>query len=176
MSGSRRPYLDVYLNDHLAGSTAGLALARRAVRHAPDDESRGALRRLAAEIESDRESLEEVMRLLGSSRSGVKVAAGAVTERLARLKPNGALFGASPLSPMIELEALSLGVEGKIALWRCLRELSAVDELSERLDVLIDRGEAQRAELERMRLLASRRVFDEIRTTDLSSRSMPAPR
>jgi hypothetical protein len=30
----RHPYLAIYLNDHLAGATAGLALARRAAENA----------------------------------------------------------------------------------------------------------------------------------------------
>jgi hypothetical protein len=164
-----RRYLQIYLNDHLAGATAGRALARRAVRNASTSEIRGSLERLAVEIDADRQALLDIMRKVGATSDPIKLAFGLLSERLGRLKLNGHVFQSSPLSQLIEVEALSLGVEGKIALWRCLRELSAVDELSERLDVLIDRGEAQRAELERLRLLASRQALGRVRDTRLAS-------
>ena len=37
-----------------------------------------------------------------------------------RLKPNGQLTGYSPLSRLVELEGLSLGITGKLGLWRAL--------------------------------------------------------
>jgi hypothetical protein len=156
---NRRPardYLAIYLNDHLAGSTTGVALAKRAVGHARSTETRGVLERLAGEIEEDRETLLAIMRELGARPDVLKVAGGALVERLGRLKPNGHLFGASPLTPLIELEGLSLGVEGKLELWRAVEHvLGAGNRLSKRLEVLIDRGETQREKLMQLRLAAA---------------------
>ena len=39
-------------------------------------------------------------------------------EKVGRLKPNGQVRGYSPLSRLLELETLSVGISGKLALWR----------------------------------------------------------
>jgi hypothetical protein len=166
-SNRRSRYLQIYLNDHLAGATAGRALARRAHRNALTSEIRGSLERLADEIDADRETLLDIMHRVGAKGDPIKVAFGLLSERLGRLKLNGHLFQPTPLTQLHEVETLSLGVEGKIALWRSLRDLSAVGELSERLDVLIDRGEGQRAELERLRTLAHRQAIGQIRKAEV---------
>jgi hypothetical protein len=116
---------------------------------APEHEA--VLRRLVKEVEDDRCELSDLMQTLGVRTSRAKVALGLLTERLGRLKGNGHLAGHSPLTPFVELEALSLGVEGKLELWRALRCVASDENLTTRLDELIDRGEAQRATLEQMR-------------------------
>jgi hypothetical protein len=167
MATNRLRYLQIYLNDHLGGATTGRALARRAMRNASNSEIRSSLERLAEEIAADRQSLLDLMQSVGVTRDPVKVAFGFLAERVGRLKFNGHLVQSSTLGQLTELEALSLGVEGKIALWQSLRELSAAEELSQRLDSLIDRGEAQRAELERLRILAARETFGQIRKSSV---------
>ena len=160
-----RRYLRVYLNDHLCGSIAGCSLARRAVANATVPEIRASLEVLVPEIESDRQALRNLMRRFGVPADPVKVGAGYVLERVGRFKLNGHLVKRSPLSSVVELEILSLGVEGKLALWRNLRSVSSVTELSEALAELIDRAEAQRAELERLRLLAFKQLFGTVVST-----------
>ena len=54
------PYLAVYLNDHLAGSTAIVELVRRAAREHQGTELGGFLTRLGAEISQDRQALRRV--------------------------------------------------------------------------------------------------------------------
>jgi hypothetical protein len=51
-----RRLLAIYLNDHLAGATAGLELARRARGSNRDTELGEFLERLTGEIEEDREA------------------------------------------------------------------------------------------------------------------------
>ena len=48
-------------------------------------------------------------------------------EKAARFKPNGRLLRRSPLSDLIELEWLLLGVQGKTAGFRALRRLADTD-------------------------------------------------
>ena len=63
----------IYLNDHLAGATAGVELARRLAAGNQEIEALAAtLRRVSAEIEADRETLEGVLERLDVSRSPVK--------------------------------------------------------------------------------------------------------
>jgi hypothetical protein len=61
--------LPIYLNDHLAGSTVGIELARRASRSNRESPEFGApLERICEEIEADKVSLEEVMTALDVRR------------------------------------------------------------------------------------------------------------
>lgn len=115
-------FLAIYLNDHLGGATAGVELARR-VRGSNRDspEFGGPLTDLCAEIEEDRQTLLRVMETLGVRRDPVKVKVGWLGEKLGRLKLNGQLRGYSPLSRVIELEGLVLGIGGKAELWETLR-------------------------------------------------------
>jgi hypothetical protein len=70
-----------------------------------------------------------------------------------RLKLNGRLLGYSPLSRLVELETLALGVHGKLALWRSLEQLepalrgTADGQLAE----LVGRAERQLEQLEAYR-------------------------
>ena len=153
--------LSIYLNDHLAGSTAGLELARRLYRQNKKDAGAKRLGEIAAEIEEDREVLRDVMRRVGAAENPFKTTLARVTERAGRLKLNGQLLGYSPLSKMEELEALRLGVEGKLALWRALEETRAPDSRLKGVDLpeLQRRAERQREDLETMRLGAAREAF-----------------
>ena len=110
--------LAIYLNDHLAGATVGLELARRSAGSNRGSPYGPFLDKLAGEIHEDRESLLEIMRSLQVGVDQVKVSAGWAAEKLGRLKLNGQLLGYSPLSRLVELEALTLGVTGKLGLWR----------------------------------------------------------
>ena len=76
-------------------------------------------------------------------------------EKFGRLKPNGELTTYSPLSRLIELEGLTSGVAGKLALWQCLRETH--DPRLEPIDLtqLIARAEEQLKGLELQRRKAA---------------------
>ena len=153
--------LAIYLNDHLAGATAARELVRRAAARNRGSNYGRVLERLAAEINEDRDALLAIMRALGRSVDQLKVLGGWGVEKLGRFKLNGRLLGYSPLSRLVELEALALGVRGKLALWRAL-ELLAPDEPalgSFDLSHLIVRAERQLDELEAYRLQAAAEAF-----------------
>ncbi|MDX6603358.1 MAG: hypothetical protein QOF13_2560 [Solirubrobacterales bacterium] len=114
-------FLSIYLNDHLAGSALGVELARRLASSNRDSAEFGsALGQVRAEIETDKETLERLMERLQVRRGTVKPAAAWVAEKLGRLKLNGQLRGYSPLSRLVELEGLCIGITGKIELWAAL--------------------------------------------------------
>ena len=154
-------YLAIYLNDHLMGSTTGTQLVQRIASEHEGTDLGTFAEGLAPEIEEDRDALLEIMERLGASRDQAKVALGWVSEKAARLKPNGELRGTSPLTPLIELESLSLGIDGKRGLWLALAEVDAVAELigRARLEDLIARAEDQRERVEVHRRAAARRAF-----------------
>jgi hypothetical protein len=146
-----------YLNDHLAGSVVGVELARRAAGANRGTSYEATLEQLAREIAEDRETLEELMRGLGVGIDRAKVVLAWGAEKLGRAKLNGRLLRYSPLSRLEELEALSLGIEGKLLLWRSLSALQAANEFPVQLDLdaLIKRAKSQRRRLERCRLKAA---------------------
>ncbi|MEU8585774.1 hypothetical protein AB0C59_01990 [Streptomyces sp. NPDC048664] len=136
--------LKIYLNDHLAGATAGQRLSRHLAEHHRASPHGGELRKVADEIAEDRRALLEVMDSLGIPAHRYKVAAGLLAEKARLLKFNGHLNRRSGLSEVLELEALRLGIEGKSLLWQTLLSLapdSGLDE--ERLRDLRDRARRQ---------------------------------
>lgn len=158
---SKEELLGTYLNDHLAGATAGAELIKRlskAEAHRPEGES---LRRLATEIAEDRQALLDIMAKLNIPVRQYKAWLGWTAEKLSRVKPNRHVFTRSPLSRVVELETMRLGVEGKTAGWRILRARAAVDARLDvgRLDELISRAERQLTELEQLRLQSATAAF-----------------
>jgi hypothetical protein len=148
--------LAIYLNDHLAGATAGVELARRLrVSNRDDREFGPALAEICAEIEADRETLEAVMDRLGVGKSKLKPLAAVLGERLGRLKLNGQLRGYSPLSRLDELELLQIGVAGKRRLWRALEHTHADDLGGFDLGALAERATEQLRRLEALHLKAA---------------------
>jgi hypothetical protein len=145
--------LPIYLNDHLAGSTAALELARRALRSNSQNEYGPPLARLAAEVEEDRKTLQSIMAGLGVGSDRAKLLAAWAAEKVGRLKLNGRLLGYSPLSRLMELEVLLLGVTGKLALWRALDQLAPQDPRLDHgeLERLMERAVGQLQEIEALR-------------------------
>ena len=156
-----RKLLGIYLNDHLAGSTIGLELARRARGSNKSSEYGDVLDRIAREIDEDRETLKALMVSLEIGHDRLKVGGAWIAEKLGRLKPNGRLLSYSPLSRLVELESLALGISGKLSLWEALREVAAEDARLdlEQLGRLAERAERQRKEVWRLRQRAAREAF-----------------
>jgi predicted DNA-binding ribbon-helix-helix protein len=153
--------LSIYLNDHLAGATAGVELARRSAASNRSTDFGPRLEELAAEIEQDRETLAEIMRRLSVGVDRLKVLASWGAEKAGRLKLNGQLTGYSPLSRLVELEGLVTGIKGKESLWRSLLEIAPQDSrLDEaRIGRLLDRAQEQLRTVEELRLRATRDAF-----------------
>jgi hypothetical protein len=153
--------LELYLADHLAAATAGLALVRRSAERNADNETGEFLSRLVAEIASDRDALRRIVASLGYEESNAKQLLAWLGEKAGRLKLNGRLFGYSPLSRLLELELLSVGIAGKLALWQALLQVPGLEQRLASFDLtgLAQRAAAQRAEVEQHRLRAAEHAF-----------------
>lgn len=149
----REDVLRHYLRNHYAASRGGLDLFRRAAGSQRDPTVREELSRLSSEVAEDRSALLAMMVALGIARRPVQEWVVALGERLGRLKPNGTLLTRSPLSDLLELEALIAGVEAKKRAWLSLRCLADGDEAldASALDHLIRRAEDQSARMEQQR-------------------------
>lgn len=161
MAEQRNDMLSIYLNDHFAGSVGGVDLARRTAKAQRGTDRGPTLQRLAAEIAEDRTSLVDMMGALGIPTRRYKAVGAWLVEKAGRLKPNGHLLSRSPLSSLVELEALMMGVEGKGAAWRTLRAVAEQDTRLDaaRLDELIARAQAQEDTLEELRMRAVTEAF-----------------
>ena len=151
-------WLSIYLRDHHAASAGGVGLARRAL---------GKKHPIAEQIGRDRETLEEVMRQLDVGPSAMKVGSVRMAERLSRLKLNGRLFMHSPLSRVVELETLLVGIRGKEALWAALLtvgpSLQGID-----LDALVESARTQAIEVDELRLSSVALAFGGIPAHELN--------
>ncbi len=158
-------FLGIYLQDHFAGSTTGIELAKRAAKSNRGHAEFGApLARIATEIDEDREELKRIMGRLDVDEPRVKSTLAWAMEKAGRLKPNGQVRGYSPLSRVVELEGLIGGVSAKLSLWRALIELSINDPRldEDNLTRLAERAEDQLLRLHALRgaaaLIAFRRT------------------
>jgi len=153
--------LDVYLNDHLAGSAAAVELVERIRDNNEGTPLAAHMEGLLRDIEADRDTLSGVMKALGVTRSTPKQVAGKVLETLSRLRLNERVTGNADVTRLMELETLSLGIEGKLALWRSLGQVSTSQPTLAEFDlpVLADRAVKQRAGVEPFRLEAAAQAF-----------------
>jgi hypothetical protein len=111
--------LETYLNDHLAGATSAIQMLERAADDHAATELGPGIADLLAAIREDQEVLSGLIRRLGYSEHSLKQAGAWLAEKVARVK-----LGASHERALARLElfeTLSLGIQGKLKLWRSLR-------------------------------------------------------
>jgi len=155
----REKLLAIYLNDHHAAGTAGVEVARRTSASNADDPIGGPLADICAEIETDLETLKRLMDELGVRRSTLKPAGAWAAEKLGRLKLNGQLTGYSPLSRLVELEFLAMGISGKAQLWKALARSFGGRHGEFDFEQLATRAERQLEEVEALHLQAVGRAL-----------------
>jgi hypothetical protein len=153
--------LRIYLQDHHAGSTTGLELARRAHGNNMGNKYGAALAKIVDEIAADQKALESIMDELGFGADKIKDIGAWALEKAGRFKLNGQITGYSPLSRVVELEGLATGISGKVALWGALLQVAPAEPRLDaaRLERLRARGESQRATVEELRERAALEAF-----------------
>lgn len=142
--------LETHLNDHLAGATAGVDLAREIAEDTAGTATGDVMRQLADDIESDRAVLEDLIAQLGFRQHPVKQAAAWMAEKASRLRLNRVSAGSDAIALLMSMETLSMGIEGKRCLWEALEEVARHEPVLAQLDLggLRKRAEAQQALLE----------------------------
>ena len=164
--------LDTYLNDHLGGSMLGSDVAEQ-IRERSEGTSLGdVMATIAPEIQEDRETLIDLMEQLGTSKNPIKQVTAWMAEKASRVKFGGASSGEPDFGLFMALETLTLGVEGKLAMWKALKQIA--DEhpplAAVNLDDLIARAESQHDALENERLATSGRVLSPTTTPPAGTR------
>jgi hypothetical protein len=148
-------YLETYLNDHLAGSMGAVDLLKRL--EAAGTNMTQDFVELRMDVEADQQELRGLMARVNVKESRSRQIGGWLAEKFGQIKlklddPNG------PLQLLESLEALALGIDGKLALWQAL---GAAAEVSPSLRVvsyehLAKREIEQRQRLESLRLEAAK--------------------
>jgi hypothetical protein len=148
--------LRIYLADHHAGSVGGVALAKRLARR--DGEIGSTVGVVLGHIQEDKRALLHLLSRVGGTRHRPKEVVVALAERLGRLKLNGRLIGQSPLTPVLELEAMVLAIEGRRRLWLTMTQLARdsypdwdIDDLRRRAS----RAETDAVAVDRIRAAAA---------------------
>ena len=155
------PHLATYLRDHRAGAQAALQIIDHIEASHGDSDAGSVVRQLRPEIQEDVNVLDQLIERLGIPAGGARRAFGWMGEQLVELKLKVDDPADGDLRLMESLEVLSLGIEGKLALWKAL-EASAVSE--PRLATLdfahhIARTRNQRERAEAVRLEAAQVAF-----------------
>jgi rubrerythrin len=155
--------LRTYLNDHLAGSVAALELLDHLADLHPDAEHKRLFTGLRAEVEEDQRVLQQLLEKVGGKESTVRKAAAWLTEKIGEAKLHLDDLGDGLLRVLEAIEALGLGIQGKLALWRALGavadrvpQLQGVDfaGLEQRAIQQYQRVETQRLQTARVALTA----------------------
>jgi hypothetical protein len=151
--------LTVYLQDHLGGSVQAVQLVEFLRDHHKDSALGAFATDLLNEIKADQEVLQGLAQRVGGGSSGLKELAAWFTEKVVRLKLK--VENKDDLGTFESLEFLALGIQGKLALWRVLDEIAALEVRLRGIDLkrLAARAETQHALVEGRRLEIGRAVL-----------------
>lgn len=148
--------LRTYLHDHLAGAKFAIDLLDHMVDQYKQEPLGAFADQLRSEIREDEAVLERLSDRVGDSGSrGLKDALAWLGEKGARLKLHRK--AGAELGTLLTLEALSLAILGKRALWRVLAQIADQDSRLDGEDFhrLAERAETQFELVEERRLDAA---------------------
>lgn len=144
------PPLNTYLQDHLAGARFALDLLQGLSEQTIDPPVARFASLLLNEIGDDCATLQTLVDRIGGDPSRLKEFAAWTAQKASRMK----LDLNEPIGIFEAIEMLTLGVQGKLALWNALRIVQTSDARLASLDVdrLTTRAVHQFAMLEDLRL------------------------
>jgi len=141
----QKQLLTIYLSDHLAGATGAVQRLSRMTSQYTDLDMHAELVTLTSQIMQDRTVLLDIIERVGVRPQRLKLVAGRFGEVLGRLKRNGRVWSRSPLTPLVEIEAIHAGVAAKLSLWQSLG--AHADTLGLGVDDLADLQDRARTQL-----------------------------
>jgi hypothetical protein len=154
-------HIATYLNDHLAGSVVALELLEHLETAHADTALETFFAALRADIKADRQELEALMKQLDIAESSTRKATAWLTEKVTEIKLHVDDPAGGALRLLEACEAVSLGIEGKLALWQALALVAEDEPRLHILDYerLIERAVDQRNRVEEVRLEAAKRAL-----------------
>lgn len=119
--------LRLYVRDHDGASAGGVRLVHRCHQSNRGTAFESGLAELDTAIRQDRAELSKILQQLRVRPSRPRQALAWCAATAGGLKLNGHLLTYSPLSRVVEIEALSAAVTAKLCLWTALADLSTTD-------------------------------------------------
>jgi hypothetical protein len=151
--------LVTYLHDHLAGANFAVELLENLQKRYPDQETGAFARTILQEVQADRRVLEDIIQRVGTGHFDVKNVMAWLAEKASRVK----LGHSQPddFATFETLEMLSLGIMGKLSLWRTLSVIGTSDERLAGIDLpsLSQRAQDQYDRVEAYGLSIARTAF-----------------
>ena len=151
-----KEYLSTYLNDHLAGSVTAIEILDHFAEEASDIAP--FLKQLRRDIEEDRDQLVVLMDRLDILPGRIRKASGWLVHQVVEAKFEADDQPDGLLRRLERLEAIGLGINGKLGLWRALHTLAESEERLSGPDYeqLAQRAKEQLERVEALRLEAAR--------------------
>lgn len=138
-------FLRSYVGDHIAVAAGVGGLARRMASAERWHPHHADLERLVGVLAEDERELQAVLTRRGIRRVTLKALLARPAELGGRLKANGTLIRSSPLTPLVELDGLRLGLAACQVPWAALSE-AGVDPDRAALTADLLRHEQERLE------------------------------
>jgi len=149
-----KEHLATYLNDHLAGANFAVELLDHLI--SENTHLKPGFDALKKDIEEDREQLRILMGHLKIAESRVRKASSWIAESVVEVKLDVDDDPQGPLRRLERLEALAIGIDGKVAMWQALQATPANEVLAAvDYELLTQRGQEQRERVEVLRLQAA---------------------
>ncbi|KQY59808.1 hypothetical protein ASD11_09785 [Aeromicrobium sp. Root495] len=147
-----------YVRLHLTAMSAGIDLFGRS-EGIEDEEARKLATDVRHQLVEQREALRLVARRIGASEPRLPALAARAGERLGRLKPNGSLVHRTPLTDVVDLEAMHDVACGLVAGWSALQEVDDPRVDRDKVRRLLAQGQDQVERLRDVHRTAARRAF-----------------
>jgi hypothetical protein len=150
--------LDLYLNDHLAGSVAAIEMVDNVIEHHPEDRFGRFFGDLRKEIYADQETLSDLVRKIGCEESAIRKASAWLAEKFSRAKVGDT---GDSIELLQAVEGLALGITGKRFLWRSLEAVASNFPALQGTDFgqLEKRAQDQLSRVEDLRMELTREAF-----------------
>lgn len=132
-----------YIRMHLTGSAAGIELFERGS-GLVDADARAVVKHISDELVEERERLLAMAHRVGIRPAPLGTAVAKLGERLSRLKPNGHRLHRTPMTDLIDLEAMRVAVAGKISGWEALLSVAGQHDGLKRDELVGLREQARR--------------------------------
>jgi hypothetical protein len=145
--------LATYLRDHLAGSHFAIKLLTSLGEQFNGQDLGAFALALRTDLQQDQDTLEELLECVGKAQVDLSEVTGWLAERASQCKLERAHSGAG-IGTFEALETLTLGIQGKKALWHALTLIRGFDKRIPALDFhgLISRAEGQYRRTEKGRI------------------------
>ena len=153
-------WLAAYLNNHVAGSAAGMELIRRAVANSRGTPAEDFLCRLSVDLEEEQALLGRLIRASGGREETFRKLGAWALEKTGLLRIGDYSRENPLLGRLVEFEALLLGSVGRVGMWRLMENCFPGDPRFAFADfrALRERGERHLQELERFRIETAREL------------------